>query len=185
VPLTRIDPRTAAVLVRPSWMRAVVTAVFAAFTIFWTAETMTGARIALSAFFILCATAVWDYVKTEQVPPALTGAAALGASSWVFAGIAALFAPSAAALAIIAGIGFLLMGACELYGGLKVRAEFVPSRDHVILGVVGVLTGVGLFLGAGLDPHGILGISGTGVIVMAVLLLISAAGLTHEARKAE
>ena len=162
-----------------------ITTVFAAFTIFWTADTMTVARIALAVFFILCATAVWDYVKTEQVPPTLTGAAALGAAAWVFSGIAALFATSAAALAVIAGVGFLIMGACELYGGLKVSSAFVPARDHVILGVVGVLTGVGLFLGVGLDPHGILGISGTGVIIMAVLLLISAAGLTHEARKVE
>lgn len=166
-------------------MRAVVTAVFAAFTIFWIDDTLTVARIGLAAFFILCATAVWDYVKTEQVPPSLTGAGALGASGWVLAGIAALFAPSTGVLAIIAGTGFLLMGACELYGGLKVRQEFVPARDHAILGVVGILTGLGLFLGAGLDPHGILGISGTGVIIMAVLLLISAAGLTHEARKAQ
>lgn len=164
-------------------MRAVVTTVFAIFTIFWTTETMTVARIALAIFFILCATAVWDYVKTEHVPPALTGAAALGAAAWVFSGIAALFATSTAALAITAGVGFLIMGVCELYGGLKVRAEFIPSRDHVILGVVGTLTGVGLFVGVGLDPHGILGISGTGVIIMAVLLLISAAGLTHESRK--
>ncbi|TLP96972.1 hypothetical protein FEF26_08285 [Nesterenkonia salmonea] len=183
MPVTRIDPQTAAALVRPAWMRAVVTTVFAVLTIFWTDETMTLARIALAAFFILCATAVWDYVKTEQVPPKLTGAAALGAAAWVLSGIAALFAATPTALAIIAGVGFLIMGACELYGGLKVRAEFVPSRDHIILGVVGVLTGVGLFLGAGLDPHGILGISGMGVIIMAVLLLISAAGLTHEASK--
>ncbi len=181
--MTRIQPQTAAALVRPAWVRTGVTAVFAAFTIFWTDDTMTVARIALAAFFILAATAVWDYVKTEEVPPAMTGAMALGSATWVFAGIAAIFATSTAVLAIIAGIGFALMGACELYGALKVRTEFVPSRDHVILGVVGILTGIGLFLGAGLDPHGILGISGTGVIIMAVLLGISAAGLTHDSRR--
>lgn len=184
VPLTRIEPEAAAALVRPAWVRAVITAVFAAFTIFWTDDTMTVARFALAAFFILCATAVWDYVKSERVPPALTGALAVGAVAWLISGVAALFAASTGALAIIAGVGFLMMGACEFYGALKVRTEFVPSKDHVILGVVGILTGVGLFLGAGLDPHGILGISGTGVIIMAVLLLISAAGLTHESRSA-
>ncbi|WP_157984105.1 hypothetical protein [Nesterenkonia muleiensis] len=184
MPLTRIEPETAAALIRPAWTRAVITAVFAAFTIFWTDDTMTVARIALAAFFILGATAVWDYAKTEQVPPALTGAMALGAAAWVFSGIAAIFAASTTVLAVIAGAGFLVMGTCELSGALKVRAEFVPSRDHVLLGVVGILTGVGLFLGAGLDPHGILGISGTGVIIMAVLLLISAAGFTHESRSA-
>lgn len=183
--MTRTEPQTAAALVRPAWVRAGITAGFAAFTIFWTDDTMTMARIALAVFFILAATAVWDYVKTEEVPPAMTGAMALGSAGWVFAGIAAVFATSTAALAIIAGIGFTLMGACELYGALKVRGEFLPSRDHVILGVVGILTGLGLFLGAGLDPHGILGISGTGVIIMAVLMGISAAGLTSDSRRAE
>lgn len=185
MPLTRIKPDAAAALVRPAWLRAVITAAFAVFTIFWTDDTMTVARFALAAFLILCATAVWDYVKVEAVPPALTGALAVGAVAWLVSGVAAIFASSTAALAIIAGAGFLVMGACELYGACKVRTDFVPSRDHVILGVVGMLTGIGLFLGAGLDPHGILGISGTGVIIMAVLLLISAAGLTHESRSAE
>lgn len=160
-----------------------ITAVFATFTIFWTDETLTLARIALAAFFVLCATAIWDYLKAEEVPVAMRSAGALGAAAWVLSGIAAIFAGSAAVLAIIAGAGFLIMGVAELYGALKVRGEFVPARDHIIVGAVGILTGIGLFLGAGLDPHGILGISGMGVVVMAVLLLISAAGLTHEAKK--
>src|SRR5690625_5009572 len=144
---------------------------------------MTLARIALAAFFILAATAVWDYVKVEAVSAAMRTSVSAGAAVWIFSGIAAVFAASPAALAVIAGIGFLLMGVAEFVGAWKVRAAFVPARDHLILGVVGALTGVGLFLGAGLDPHGILGISGMGVVVMAVVLLISAAGLSHESKK--
>lgn len=140
------------------------------------------ARIALAAFFVVGATAIWDYVKVQYVPERMRAAVALGAAVWVFSGIASIFAGSTAVLAIIAGVGFFVMGVTELYGGLRVRKEFVPARDHLILGVVGMLTGVGLFAGAGLDPHGVLGISGMGVVIMAVLLLISAAGLTHEAR---
>jgi len=184
VPVAHVDPTTAEALLRPAWTRAVITAIFALFTVFTTDETMTLARIALAAFFILAATAVWDYVKVESVPVPMRTSMSLGAAAWIFSGIAAIFAASPMALAIIAGIGFVLMGAAELVGALRVRAQFVPARDHLILGAVGVLTGVGLFFGAGLDPHGILGISGMGVVVMAVLLLISAAGLTHESKKA-
>ena len=145
---------------------------------------MTLARIGLAAFFILTATAIWDYIKVESVPVRMRTSMSIGAAAWIFSGIAAVFAESTAALAVVAGIGFLVMGAAEFTGAWIVRAEFVPARDHLILGVVGVLTGVGLFLGAGLDPHGILGISGMGVVVMAVLLMISAAGLTHERNRA-
>lgn len=184
MPVAHVDPTTAAALLRPAWTRAVITAIFALFTVFTTDETMTLARIGLAAFFILAATAVWDYVKVESVPVAMRTSISLGAAGWIFSGIAAIFAASPAALAIIAGLGFVLMGVAEFVGALRVRSQFVPARDHLILGVVGVLTGVGLFLGAGLDAHGILGISGMGVVVMAVLLLISAAGLTHESKKA-
>lgn len=184
MPVTSVDVVTAKELLRPAWVRAVVTTLFALFTTFSTEETMTLARIALAAFFILGATAVWDYVKVESVPAAMRTSVSLGAAAWIISGIAAIFAGSTTALAVIAGVGFLAMGLAEFIGAIKVRAQFVPARDHLILGVVGAGTGVGLFLGAGLDPHGILGISGMGVVVMAVLLLISAAGLTHEAKKA-
>ena len=33
------------------------------------------------------------------------------------------------------------------------------------------------------DVHGILGIAGMGVIIMAVLLMISGAGMVHDARR--
>ncbi|WP_300342545.1 hypothetical protein [Nesterenkonia sp.] len=182
MPITRTDPRTAARLTRPAWTRAVITAAFALFTVFSTGETMTLARLALAAFFVLGAAALWEYVKADPVPAALRAAVSIGAVVWIVSGIAAVFAHSAAALAVIAGIGFLAVGAAELIGALKVRGSFVPARDHLILGPVGMLTGAGLFAGAGLDPHGILGISGMGVVIMAVLLLISAAGLSHEAK---
>ncbi|MGO1549301.1 MAG: hypothetical protein ACTHWO_05730 [Nesterenkonia sp.] len=183
MPVAHVDAKTAAELLRPAWTRAVITAIFALFTVFTTDETMTMARIALAAFFVLAATAVWDYVKVESVPVPMRTSISLGAAAWIFSGIVAIFAAGPTALAIIAGIGFFLMGVAEFIGAVRARPEFVPARDHLILGVVGMLTGLGLFLGAGLDPHGVLGISGMGVVVMAVLLLISAAGLTHESRR--
>lgn len=185
MPVTHVDAATARELLRPAWVRAGITTIFALFTVFSTSETMTMARIALAAFFVLAATAIWDYIKAESVPVKMRTAMSVGASAWILSGIAALFVGSPAALAVVAGIGFLVMGVAEFTGAWVLRSLFVPARDHLILGVVGILTGLGLFVGAGLDPHGILGISGMGVVVMAVLLMISAAGLTHERNKAD
>lgn len=181
--MKKIPAATAEDLLRPVWIRAVLTVAFAVLAIFWQNESLALLKYSLAAFFVLGASAVWDYVKSSVVPEKLRANLALGAALWGVSGIAAIFAPSTAAAAIIAAVGFFGMGVAELVGGLRVRAEFTPARDQVLLGGLGVLTGIGLGVGVSLDPHGVLGIAGTGVIVMAVLLLISAAGLTHDARK--
>lgn len=179
----RIPAATAEELTRPVWLRAVITTVFAVVAIFWQEETVTLLKVSFAAFFVLGATAVWDYAKVEAVPNSLRGPLAIGAAAWVLSGIAVIFVSTAAAAAVIAAIGFAAMGVAELIGGLRARREFVPARDQIILGAVGVLTAVGLAVGLHLDAHGILGIAGTGVIIMAVLLLISGAGLVHDAKR--
>ncbi|GAA1140241.1 hypothetical protein [Nesterenkonia lutea] len=179
----KIPASTAEELIRPVWVRAVITAVFAVVAIFWQEETVTLLKISLAAFFVLGATAVWDYAKIESVPMALRGPLALGAAAWVLSGIAVLFVNTPAAAAVIAAVGFGAMGVAELVGGLRTRREFIPAREQLTLGAVGVLTALGLAVGLGLDPHGVLGIAGMGVVIMAVLLLISGAGLLHDARR--
>lgn len=180
----KIPAQTAQELIRPVWMRGLITLAFAIFTTFWQDDTLTLLKISLAAFFVLGATAVWDYAKLEVVPDSLRGMLAVGASVWVLSGVAAVFVGTDTAAAVVAAVGFLGMGLAELVGGVRARNEFVPSRDHILLGGVGVLTGVSLMVGSQLDPHGILGISGMGVIVMAVLLLISGGGLIHDSKKA-
>ena len=165
-------------------MRGIITLAFAVFTTFWQHDTLTLLKISLAAFFVLGATAVWDYAKLEVVPDSLRGMLATGAALWVISGVAAVFVGGTTAAAVVAAVGVLGMGLAELVGGLRSRGEFVPARDHILLGAVGTLTGASLLVGSQLDPHGILGISGMGVIVMAVLLLISGAGLVHDSKKA-
>lgn len=185
MPVQRIPADTARQLVRPAWLRGGITAAFALFTIFWTDETHSIAQWALAAFFVLGATAVWDYIKADAVPEKFRAAASVGLAVWWLFGVGVVFAGTSIALAIVAGIGFLGMGAAELTAALRVRGEFLPARDHIILGVIGILTAAGLFLGVGLDPHGILGISGMGVVVMAVVVLIQAGGFTSDMRRAD
>lgn len=165
-------------------MRGIITLAFAVFTIFWQEDTLTLLRFSLAAFFVLGATAVWDYAKLSVVPDSLRGALAVGAAVWVVSGVAAIFVGGTTAAAVVAALGFLGMGLAELVGGLRSRRQFVPARDHILLGVIGTLTGASLLVGSQLDPHGILGISGMGVIVMAVLLMISGAGLIHDSKRA-
>lgn len=183
VSVKKIPAPTAQDLIRPVWMRGLITLAFAIFTTFWQDDTLTLLKISLAAFFVLGATAVWDYAKLEVVPDSLRGMLAVGASVWVLSGVAAVFVGGNTAAAVVAAVGFLGMGVAELVGGLRSREEFVPARDHIILGAVGTITGVSLMVGSQLDPHGILGISGMGVIVMAVLLLISGGGLVHDSKK--
>ncbi|GAA1174703.1 MULTISPECIES: DUF308 domain-containing protein [Nesterenkonia] len=184
MPVKRIPAPTAEALIRPVWLRAVITVVFAVVTIFWQDETLTLLKVSVAAYFVLGATAVWDYAKDEEVVPAVVrGPLALGAAVWVLSGLATVFVGTTTAAAVIAGVGFVAMGVAELVSGIRGRREFVPSRDQVLLGAVGTLTGVSLLVGMQLDVHGILGIAGMGVIIMAVLLMISGAGLVHEARR--
>lgn len=179
----KIPASTAEELTRPVWLRAIITVAFAVVAIFWQQETVTLLKVSLAAFFVFGATAVWDYAKVASVPQTLRGALALGAAAWVVSGVTVIFVSTTTAAAVVAAIGFGAMGLAELIGGLRARREFVPARDQIILGAVGVLTGLGLAVGLHLDAHGILGMAGTGVIIMAVLLLISGAGLLHDARR--
>ncbi|WP_258934300.1 hypothetical protein [Nesterenkonia pannonica] len=63
------------------------------------------------------------------------------------------------------------------------RGEFVLTRDHMTVGGVTALTGIALFIWHGPDLHVVAGTAGMGMILAAALLLISAAGLTYEARR--
>lgn len=174
---------TAQELVRPVWVRAVITVIFAVFTIFWQEDTLTLLRFSMAAFFVLGATAVWDYAKSQQVPASLRGPLAFGAAVWVLSGLAAIFVSSAGAAAVVAAVGFLGMGVAELVGGLRARKEFVPARDTLLVGALGAVTGIALIVGMQLDPHGILGIAGMGAILIAVALMISGAGLIHDSKR--
>lgn len=183
VAVKRTPAPTAEALIRPVWVRAVVTALFAVVAIFWQDETLNLLKFALAGYFVIGASAVWDYAKdVDVVPDSVRGPLAFGAAAWVLSGVAAVFVGTTTAAAVVAAVGFLAMGVAELVAGIRGRREFVPARDQMVLGGIGALTGVGLLAGMGLDVHGVLGMAGTGVIVMAVLLLISGAGLVHDAK---
>lgn len=184
VAVKRTPAPTAAALIRPVWVRAVVTALFAVVAIFSQEETLTLLKFSLAGFFVIGASAVWDYAKdVDVVPDSVRGPLAFGAAAWVLSGVAAVFVGTTTAAAVVAGIGFLAMGAAELIAGIRGRQEFVPARDQMVLGGIGAATGLGLLAAMGLDPHGVMGMAGTGVIVMAVLLLISGAGMVHDSKR--
>lgn len=191
--VTKIPAETARQLLRPTWLRAGITTAFAFFTIiwhgnawfvdFWDGNDLTVARFVLAGFLGLAASMIWEYAKQEATPQVLQGALAVGAAAWLVAGVVIILVGSTTPVALAAGLAFLVLGVAELYAGLKLRAEFVPARDHVLLGAIGAATGIGLIAWWGLDIHGVIGIAGMGMILSAVLLLINAAGMTHEVRR--
>ncbi|WP_147103796.1 hypothetical protein [Nesterenkonia populi] len=193
--VTKVPAETAAALQRPVWLRAGFTAAFGAFATFWTGNAELAGlwgenafvvgKVVMAAFFVLASSMVWEYGKNENVPEKLRTALAAGAALWALSGVVVIFMTSSVAVAVAAGIGLLSMGAAELIGGIRVRHEFVPARDHITVGTVTALTGVALFIWHGPDLHAVAGTAGMGMILAAALLLISAAGLTHEARQAK
>lgn len=193
VAVTKIPAETARVLKRPTWARAVLAAVLGVFSLvwhgneafvdLWGGNDLLVARIVLAAFFVLSASAVWEYAKQSPVPDVLRGGLALGAASWLLLGAAIIFFTSSLAIGLLAGAAMTVMGVAELVGGLRTRKDFVPSRDHVLVGAVGTITGVVLLAWWDLDIHGVVGVAGMGAILIAVLLMIAAAGMRHEAQK--
>ncbi|MDR5711545.1 hypothetical protein RH857_05275 [Nesterenkonia flava] len=192
--MKRTPPETAQSLARPAWLRAGTTIGFSVFSIvwhgnawfadLWDGNDLMVARIAVAAFFVLTASMVWEYVKQEGVPEVLRGSLALGAAAWLLTGVLVIFMTTTTGVALAAGAGFLILGLAELFGGLRTRNEFVPSRDHALLGAIGALTGLLMIAWWGLDIHGVIGIAGMGMILSSVLLAIGAAGLTHDAKRA-
>ncbi len=191
--MTRVPVETAAALQRPVWLRAAFTAAFGIFATFWTGnEDLIGlwgdnaffiGKVVMAAFFIVTASMVWEYAKSSHVPQRLRTMLAAGAALWTLSGAVLVLMGASWAVAVAAGAGLLAMGALELIGGALVRGEFVPARDHMTVGGVTALTGIALFIWHGPDLHAVAGTAGMGMILAAALLLISAAGLTYEARR--
>ena len=86
---------------------------------------------------------------------------------------------------VTAAAALILGGVAELVAWARFRRAFIPARDQLWTGLVGVASGAALAVGAvqGLNPHGQLGIVGGGAIIIGVLLLISGLGFHHEVRR--
>lgn len=173
------------VVFKPILIRAAVALVFGLTTVFIADPGLTWMKVAFALYLVFSGSAVWEYLRREPVPAAMRSPLSLAAAAWMLGTVVLFFFGSPAGVGVTAGVALLLGGAAELVAWARHRREFIPARDQLWTGLVGLLSGAGAALGAaqGLNPHGILGIAGGGAVVIGVLLLISGLGFHHEVRR--
>lgn len=171
----------------PILLRSVIAAVYGAVTIFWQEPTVAVLALAGGIYLVLTGVSVWRMSALAKasgaagVPSALLAAAAV----YAVAGVLVAVVQSVEVFAYTAGAALLIGGAVELVLWFRARKQFVPARDWLITGVVGigaaVLMPVFLALPEAGHVQALLGVSGGAAIITAVILAISGLGLRHDA----
>ncbi len=181
----------AAVIWQPLLVRALVAAAFGAFTIFW--QEPSARVMALSGAFFLVGTGAaihWlrERLRAADVMPGsvLTLRLLRLSAAVLFAGgVLTVILPTPDAFAITAAAALLIVGAVEIFLGLRYRRSSDVGRDWLITGIVNAATALVLLalpLLAPWEPHSVLGVLGGSAIITAVVLLLAALGYRHDAR---
>lgn len=156
--------------------RGVVCALFGLVTAFWATPDDTAMRLMVGAYMLLLGLVNWRISVVVQDRRVLSYALTIA----VFA-VILLIAPGRSAFALVAALGFTLFGLMEATVCWMSRRAHPVVRDGVILGVVMAGSGIILPFVQELGPHGMLGVLGGGAIICAVLMLIGALTVRHEA----
>lgn len=172
---------TAVAVWKPVLIRALVAAIFGFSTIFLREPGVPLLKYGVAAYLVFSGTAMWEYLRREPVPEAMRSPLSMAAAAWMLGAIVLLFLSDTAVIAWVAAAALALGGVAELVAWARHRREFVPARDQLYTGLVGVGTAVGLLLFQHLDPHGLMGIIGGGAIIIAVVMAISGFGFRHDA----
>lgn len=84
----------------------------------------------------------------------------------------------------VATVGLALLGAVELYCGIRYRGRHLLARDWLASGIIGLGTAAILPFFISLGAHALLGVAGGGAIISGVLWVLSGLTLRHDARTA-
>ena len=173
------------VVFKPILIRAVVALAFGLTTVFVADPGLTWMKVAFALYLAFSGSAMWEYLRRDPVPEAMRSPLSLAAAAWMLGVIVLLFMGSPAAVGLTAAVAMVLGGVAELVAWARHRREFIPARDQLWTGLVGLGSGIGVAGAAlqGFGPHGLLGIAGGGAIIVGVLLLVSGLGFHHEVRR--
>lgn len=193
---------------RPVLIRALVAAAFGATTIFWQEPGRTVMALAGGLFLLLSGGAVWLLAR-RPAAAVHRQLLILQAAVLAVAGILACAIQTVQMFTVLATAALLVSGGAELMlgwsnrpprtgqnqpemssgsvdsstGAHPVEPGSVLARDWLLTGAVSVGFGIALPFFAYLGPHALLGVLGGAAIIIAVVLLIAALSLRHDARQ--
>lgn len=183
--------RTEALLIwQPLLLRALVAAVFGAFTIFWQEPGAVVMAVSTGVYLVGSSAAIYLLRSRLRDPEAGSksekptqrllringGALAVGGL------LSVMFETPGAYMPLIAAT-LLVGGAVEIVLGFLHRHGSGLGRDWLITGTVNAATALLLVLlplFAPLQPHSLLGVVGGSAIIIAVLLMLAGLGYRHD-----
>lgn len=181
----------AALIWQPLLLRALIAAVFGAFTIFWQQPTAT--IMAMSTGFYLVGSAASVYLLRARLRSPEAGAKSgkltqrllrLTGVALAVGGLLDVMFQTPGAYMPLVGATLLVAGVVEIVLGLRHRRGGGIGRDWLITGTVNAATALLLVLlplFAPPEPHAMLGVVGGSAIIIAVLLVLAALGYRHDA----
>lgn len=174
-----LGPDTAALAVwKPFLARAVVGAVFGLVTIFWREPSTLVMALAGGPYLLLAGAAyLWTHRQAHWAPASLL--TDIGGGLLLGAGIASIAFVDDRVFAFAGALALGVAGVAELIRGLALKTH-PAARDLVIVGVVGIATAAILPFVEQLGAHALLGVTGGGALLSAVVLVIAALSYRHD-----
>ena len=127
------------VVFKPILIRAVVALAFGLTTVFVAEPGLTWMKVMFALYLAFSGSAMWEYLRRDPVPVAMRSPLSLAAAAWMLGVIVLLFLGSPAAVGVAAGAALVLGGVAELVAWARHRREFIPARDQLWTGLVGLL----------------------------------------------
>lgn len=164
---------------KPFLVRAAVSALFGLLTVFWRDPSTLVLSVAGGVYLLLSGAAyLWTH-RMAHWGPRFRLVTDIGGGLLLGAGIASLVFADNRSFAFAGAVALVVAGLAELVRGLSVRAH-AASRDLVVVGLVGIVTGAILPFVEQLGAHALLGVTGGGALLTAVVLGIAGLSYRHD-----
>ncbi|MEG9249791.1 DUF308 domain-containing protein [Arthrobacter sp. Soc17.1.1.1] len=164
---------------KPFLVRAAVSALFGLVTVFWRDPSTLVLSVAGGVYLLLSGVAyLWTH-RMAHWGPRFRLVTDIGGGLLLGAGIAGLVFVDDRSFALAGAVALVVAGTVELVRGLAVR-NHAASRDLVVVGVVGIVTGAILPFVEQLGAHALLGVTGGGALLTAVVLGIAGLSYRHD-----
>ncbi|MHA7275911.1 hypothetical protein ACX80O_05195 [Arthrobacter sp. Hz1] len=165
----------------PLLFRAAVAAIFGALTIFWTQPSVQVASVAGGLYLLgLAVSAVWMEQAMDLRGSTDRWVVWIAPGFLLSGGVLNLWIHTDAMFAQVVALVLVIAGAVDLYVGIRQRRTAVAGKDLITVGAVSIATGLLLPLFEDAGAHALLGVTGGGAVISAVVLAIAALGYRHD-----